>query len=55
MVSLTSILTTLLVVVSSVGAKPIAKTTEQPVVTYLGTQGPILCMFCLNISSDTVI
>jgi hypothetical protein len=55
MVSFTSIFTTLLVVVSAVGAKPVAKSTEQPVVTYLGTQGPILCMLRSNVLDKSVI
>ncbi|KAF2998441.1 hypothetical protein E8E13_000626 [Curvularia kusanoi] len=42
MVSITSLLTTLLAVASVASAKPVAKSTKQPVVTYLGTQGPIL-------------
>jgi hypothetical protein len=42
MVSITSFLTTLLAVAGVVSAKPVAKSTKQPVVTYLGTQGPIL-------------
>lgn len=42
MVSITSFLTTLLVVVGAASAKPVLKSAQQPVVTYLGTQGPIL-------------
>ena len=42
MVSITSFLTTVLVVASVASAKPVPKSAEQPVVTYLGTQGPIL-------------
>ncbi|KAI4906071.1 hypothetical protein J4E90_010919 [Alternaria incomplexa] len=42
MVSLTSIVTTFLAVTGAVVAKPTPKLAEQPVVTYLGTQGPIL-------------
>ena len=42
MVSITSFLTTVLVVTGIASAKSIPKTAEQPVVTYLGTQGPIL-------------
>jgi enamine deaminase RidA (YjgF/YER057c/UK114 family) len=42
MVSVTSLLTTVLVVAGIASAKPVPKTTEQPVVTYLGTQGPLL-------------
>jgi hypothetical protein len=44
MVSITSLLTGFLVVVGVAVAKPTPKLAEQPVVTYLGTQGPILCM-----------
>lgn len=43
MVSITSLLTTVLVVTGIAIAKPTPKVAEQPVVTYLGTQGPILC------------
>lgn len=42
MVSITSFLTTVLVVAGIASAKPVLKSAEQPVVTYLGTQGPIL-------------
>jgi reactive intermediate/imine deaminase len=42
MVSITSLLTTILVIAGVASAKPVPKTAEQPVVTYLGTQGPIL-------------
>lgn len=42
MVSITFFLTTLLAVAGVASAKPVAKSTKQPVVTYLGTQGPIL-------------
>ncbi|KAJ4992392.1 l-psp endoribonuclease family protein [Stagonosporopsis vannaccii] len=42
MVSITSFLTTVLVVAGIASAKPVPKSAEQPVVTYLGTQGPIL-------------
>ncbi|KAF2259497.1 hypothetical protein CC78DRAFT_556022 [Lojkania enalia] len=42
MVRFMSIFTTLLVVLGLTSAKPVPKGTEQPVVTYLGTQGPIL-------------
>jgi hypothetical protein len=42
MVSITLFLTTLLAVAGVASAKPVAKSTKQPVVTYLGTQGPIL-------------
>ncbi|KAL1598116.1 hypothetical protein SLS59_007126 [Nothophoma quercina] len=42
MVSITSLLTTVLVVARFSSAKPVPKSIEQPVVTYLGTQGPIL-------------
>ncbi|KAF2623503.1 hypothetical protein BU25DRAFT_349757 [Macroventuria anomochaeta] len=42
MVSITSFLTTVLVVVGIASAKSVPKTAEQPVVTYLGTQGSIL-------------
>ncbi|KAF9697481.1 hypothetical protein EKO04_004384 [Ascochyta lentis] len=42
MVAITSLLTTLLVFAGIASAKPVPKTAEQPVVTYLGTQGPIL-------------
>ncbi|KAJ4371784.1 hypothetical protein N0V86_008338 [Didymella sp. IMI 355093] len=42
MVSVTSLLTTVLIVAGFAGAKPVPKSAEQPVVTYLGTQGPIL-------------
>ena len=43
MISFTSILTSFLIVAGVAVAKPLPKTAEQPVVTYLGTQGPILC------------
>ncbi|CAO2658356.1 Nn.00g060790.m01.CDS01 [Neocucurbitaria sp. VM-36] len=42
MVSITSILTGFLAVASIASAKPTPKSAKQPVVTYLGTQGPIL-------------
>jgi enamine deaminase RidA (YjgF/YER057c/UK114 family) len=42
MVSVTSLLTTVLIVAGFASAKPAPKSAEQPVVTYLGTQGPIL-------------
>lgn len=42
MVSITSFLATVLIVAGIAGAKPVPKSAEQPVVTYLGTQGPIL-------------
>jgi reactive intermediate/imine deaminase len=42
MVSITSIFTTVLVVAGIASAKPVPKSAEVPVVTYLGTQGPIL-------------
>ncbi|KAH3964549.1 hypothetical protein HBI56_052620 [Parastagonospora nodorum] len=42
MVSFTSIFTTFLAVASITIAKPTPKSAPQPVVTYLGTQGPIL-------------
>ncbi|KAJ4351611.1 uncharacterized protein N0V89_006954 [Didymosphaeria variabile] len=42
MVQLTQIFTTLLLVAGVALAKPTPKLAEQPVVTYLGTQGPIL-------------
>lgn len=42
MVSITSFLATVFVVAGIVSGKPVPKTAEQPVVTYLGTQGPIL-------------
>ncbi|KNG50949.1 translation initiation inhibitor [Stemphylium lycopersici] len=42
MVTFTSILTTFLVVAGATIATPSPKYAEQPVVTYLGTQGPIL-------------
>ena len=42
MVSIRSFLVTLLVTAGLASAKPVPKTAEQPVVTYLGTQGPIL-------------
>jgi hypothetical protein len=44
MVSFSSILATVLAVASITVAVPTPKTAVQPVVTYLGTQGPILCM-----------
>jgi hypothetical protein len=47
MVSFSSIITSLLVVASVAVAKPVAKTAEVPVVTYLGTQGPILCTYAI--------
>lgn len=42
MVSFTSMIATFLAVAGAI-AKPAPKLAEQPVVTYLGTQGPILC------------
>ena len=42
MVSITFFLTTLLAAAGVTSAKPVAKSTKQPVVTYLGTQGSIL-------------
>lgn len=42
MVSIKSVLATVLVVTGATSAKLVQKTTEQLVVTYLGTQGPIL-------------
>ncbi|KAJ4313760.1 hypothetical protein N0V94_006776 [Neodidymelliopsis sp. IMI 364377] len=42
MVSITSLFTTILVIAGVTSAKPVPKTAEQPAVTYLGTQGPIL-------------
>lgn len=42
MVSSISFLTTILVFAGIASAKPVPKTAEQSVVTYLGTQGPIL-------------
>jgi len=42
MVSFSSIITSFFVVAGVAVAKPVAKTAEVPVVTYLGTQGPIL-------------
>ncbi|KAJ4339786.1 hypothetical protein N0V87_002986 [Didymella glomerata] len=42
MVSFTSIFTTVLVVAGIASAKPVPKSAEVPVVTYLGTQGPFL-------------
>ncbi|KAF3037059.1 hypothetical protein E8E12_001752 [Didymella heteroderae] len=42
MVSITSLLTSVLVVAGIASAKPVPKSAEVPVVTYLGTQGPIL-------------
>jgi len=50
MVSFTSIVTTFLAVTGAVVAKPTPKLAEQPVVTYLGTQGPILCMLPADVS-----
>jgi hypothetical protein len=43
MVQFISVFTTLLVAAGVALAKPTPKLAEQPVVTYLGTQGPILC------------
>ncbi|KAH8711945.1 Endoribonuclease L-PSP/chorismate mutase-like protein [Phaeosphaeriaceae sp. PMI808] len=42
MVSFSSILTSLIIFSGFAVAKPLPKTANQPVVTYLGTQGPIL-------------
>lgn len=42
MVSITFVVTTVLAVAGLACAKPVLKSAEQPVVTYLGTQGPIL-------------
>ncbi|OAK96603.1 hypothetical protein IQ06DRAFT_44970 [Phaeosphaeriaceae sp. SRC1lsM3a] len=42
MVSFTSILSTFLVVAGVTVSTPLPKSASQPVVTYLGTQGPIL-------------
>lgn len=42
MVSIKSFLATALIVAGIASAKPVPKSAEQPVVTYLGTQGPIL-------------
>ena len=42
MVSIRSFLVILLVSTGIASANPVPKTAEQPVVTYLGTQGPIL-------------
>jgi hypothetical protein len=44
MVSSTSFVTAFLAFAAVAIAKPTPKLAEQPVVTYLGTQGPILCM-----------
>jgi hypothetical protein len=52
MVSFTALVTTFLAVAGVAIATPTPKLAEQPVVTYLGTQGPILCklyrLFHLN-------
>jgi hypothetical protein len=48
MVSCNSIITTALVIAGAAIAKPTPKLAEQPVVTYLGTQGPILCILLLK-------
>lgn len=42
MVSITSLLTSVLVVAGIASAKPVPKSADVPIVTYLGTQGPIL-------------
>lgn len=42
MISFTSLLTSVLVVAGIASGKPVPKSAEVPVVTYLGTQGPIL-------------
>ncbi|KAJ8113097.1 hypothetical protein OPT61_g4704 [Boeremia exigua] len=42
MVSIKSVLSIVLAVTGIASAKPVLKSAEQPVVTYLGTQGPIL-------------
>lgn len=42
MVQLNMLLTPILAIAGAVMASPIAKK-QEPVVTYLGTQGPILC------------
>jgi 2-iminobutanoate/2-iminopropanoate deaminase len=44
MVSFTSLFTVALVASSTALALVTPKVAEQPVITYLGTQGPILCM-----------
>jgi hypothetical protein len=44
MVSITTFFTAFLVLAGIAVAKPTPKLAQQPVVTYLGTQGPILCM-----------
>jgi hypothetical protein len=49
MVSFSSIFTTFLVVTGVTVATPLPKTAVQPVVTYLGTQGPILCTFYMMV------
>jgi enamine deaminase RidA (YjgF/YER057c/UK114 family) len=49
MMSFSTILSSFLVVAGVTLAKPLPKTAVQPVVTYLGTQGPILCMYPMNI------
>jgi 2-iminobutanoate/2-iminopropanoate deaminase len=43
MVSFTSLVTAALVASSTALALVTPKVAEQPVITYLGTQGPILC------------
>jgi len=45
MVSFTTILSSFLLVAGAVVAKPTPKLAEQPVVTYLGSQGKILCEY----------
>lgn len=45
MVSATSLFTSFLLVAGAVLAKPTPKAAKQPVVTYLGNQGKILCEF----------
>jgi hypothetical protein len=52
MVQIISVFTTLLVAAGLALAKPTPKLAEQPVVTYLGTQGPILCQLEASIAKD---
>jgi hypothetical protein len=43
MISFTTLIISFLVIAGVAVATPVPKATEQTVVTYLGTQGPILC------------
>lgn len=55
MVRFASIFTTLLVATGFAIAKPTPKLAKQPVVTYLGTQSPILCESISSIPKDGIL